>query len=161
LALPAALLALLPLGLLLFGLLSTFLGDFFPRLLALCNLVQESLVILGLALLAIVLIGFLALGEGQSHAVIVLPRRTLITTDHIPLDIFLLLIFSTYASDDFLFFSIARAGCRLGGGFAGLVFLIFRALALALFRSGVGEFEVLVLALGGPTGATRFVWLHR
>jgi hypothetical protein len=140
LTLAAALLSLLSFGFLLLGLLSSFLGNLFPRLLTLGNLVQQNLVILGLALLAIVLIGFLTLGEGQPHAVIVLPCRALITTDHVPLHILLFLVFSTDASDDLLLFSVAGTGGGLGGGFARggfLVFLILRALALALLRRSV------------------------
>ena len=69
----ASFLALFPFGLLLLGLLATFLGKLFPGFLTRVDLCQEDCVILWSTLFAIVLIWFLAFHECEAHAVIVLP----------------------------------------------------------------------------------------
>lgn len=77
-----------------------------------------------------------------------LPRRAFVAADHIPLDIFLLFIFTTYASDDFFFFTRRRRGF-------GLLFRGF-VLRLCLGRFAplwgfLDQIQVLVLAFCGAS----------
>lgn len=108
--------------------------------------------IFGFALFTEVLVRFLALGEVQTHAVIMLPRRTLITADHISLNVLLLFIFATNTADDFFFISIllTRSRGRFGGRFRRLLLgLGFRSL---FFGWDVWyQIEILVLAFGGSS----------
>jgi hypothetical protein len=133
-----SLLALLSLGLLLLGFLATFLSDLFPRLLASSNLGEQALVVLRPTLFTVVLIWFLPLPECQTHAVVMLPCRALIAADHVTLDIFLLFIFPTDASDYLLLFSfsLARTRGRLGRQFRAP---LLGALAFSFLAGGIGR----------------------
>lgn len=103
--------------------------------------------ILGPASLTEILVGFLPLSEGEAHAVIVLPGQALVAADHVPLHIFLLLVFTTYASDDLLFvLPLAGARCGFGGCLRGFVLVV--EFGLAFLRSVGYHVEVFVLAFG-------------
>lgn len=98
------------------------------------------------ALLTEILVGFLPLGKLEAHAVIVLPGQALVAADHVPLHIFLLLVFATYASDDFLLvLPLAGARCGFGGCLRGFVLVV--EFGLAFLRSVGYHIEVFVLAL--------------
>lgn len=97
--------------LLFFQLLPSPLSRLFPRLLPTRHPLQQELVILRLALLTKVMFGFRSFRiVGQAHAIIVLPRLAVVTADHVSLNVFLLFVLSTDASDDLFRFAGSRRG---------------------------------------------------
>ena len=110
-----------------------------------------------LALLTVVLVRLLSLGECEAHAVVVLPCRAPVAADHISFNIFLLLVFPTYTPYDFFVLStfFAGTGSRFGRMFGGFVFR--KRFGLQFLRGRLGHHvEILVLAFGSTSGASRF-----
>lgn len=157
-------------------LFASSLSNFLPWFRAIRNTVQEFLVVLWFALLTVVLVWLFSLRKREAHAIVVLPCRAFIATDHITFNIFLLLVLSTNApyqffraplflflfflfSSSFLFFSAFFAGSRsgFGGGFRG--FFLGKGFGLCSLDRCLGDhIEILVLAFCRATRTSRLIY---